>query len=234
MLDLKIESYGKLFSKEVKNIIEENSFRLMKENIFLINAEKGALNKAQIICYLYNLSYIFRQNVILLDRAGQRADKMGYSTLARFMFDKSKEERGHDLWANNDLEQLAISVDDRRYCKLLPSAEKIITFDREIIDRNPHLFLGYLTFAEYFTVLVAPSFLMNLEVKCGISRSKVTAIANHQETDQHHVQDDFKFISEIITKQEWESTFVNVLKETIQLVNYFLSDCVTLPFMDHN
>ena len=213
-----------MIGNKVRAIIEMETKRVASNNLFFRKAFEGTLSRKHLTAYLYNLEFLFKQTTVNLTYASNCANERGLFDVAIFMDQKKREEEGHDQWARNDLQHSDLKTDETHY-RLKPSLSRIFEFVKELITEDPRLFLSYMCFVEYFTVLVAPSFLDNLENKCGISRAAMTSITNHEELDKDHALEDFNVINNFCNDRIIEKRFFEALTESIKLVDSFLSEC---------
>jgi pyrroloquinoline quinone (PQQ) biosynthesis protein C len=209
----------------IKENIEKNSRRISESNPLLVKAREGTLTQEQFVTYLYNLLYLFQHTPIHLENAKRRCAELGLDTLREFMEEKIGEEHGHDQWAINDLKKQAIPAREVDHSRIVPSTRRLIEYAKDMIEEDPTLFLSYMAFSEYFTVLVAPEFLNNLKEKCGITREMITSIAYHEELDKNHVQDDLEIIGKVVKSQEQSVDMIRSLEGSMKLVEGFLKEC---------
>jgi hypothetical protein len=209
---------------KIKEIIQAITKDLQARHPLLLGAENGTITPGVVALYLHNLAYLFQQTTVYLERARDVSLERSLPELAKFMDDKIPEEKGHDQWAKSDLLHHT-SPKNREELMVVSEMERLVVYVRELIDSDPRLFLAYMIFAEYFTVLAGPEFLKNLETKCGIPRSQMTAIANHEEADQHHVIEDLEVIQRFVP-DTMESLFVSTLYESGVMVANALTACV--------
>jgi len=210
-------------SELAKREIERKTREISQENPLFKKARAGLLTREEMSLYLSNLRYLFSHGIGYLKRASIKARELGFTDLAKFYEGKVEEEIGHELWADDDLTHYrAASFSDK---DVLPQAVEIVRYVNRIIDEDPRLFLGYMLFVEYFTVLAAPEFLQNLETRCGITRGEVSAITNHEAADRDHAQEDLKIISEFVNDERISSRFTQVLTESADLVRECMAAC---------
>jgi hypothetical protein len=103
--------------------------------------------------------------------------------------EKRVEELGHEKWADGDIANLTDGVLSPARADVVPAVHELVRFLTETIDEDPPLYLSYILFVEYLTVLLGPEWLLLLEQRCGIPRSSMTVIGNHVEADQGHVEE---------------------------------------------
>jgi hypothetical protein len=210
--------------KEIRENIHVLALRMVQTNSFLVKAKAGTLSRSEIAVYLFNLMHVFRTAPEYLTFAANRADELNLTQVSAFMRQKFGEELGHDQWAKDDLKNY--SADISRELTIHPETVEIISYVKRIIEQDPRLYLAYMTFVEYLTVVSAPEFLKSLEEKCDVKRSEITAIANHEVADQHHSEENFEYIERFILDTPLEADFCKVVEETYFRVGWVLSSCV--------
>jgi len=216
-----------MITESLKSRIESYASDVFVQNPFFKKSEDGKLNEKQVKYYLNNVFFLFQRTTIYLKLASTVADQLGQKDLARFYLGKQKEEVGHDKWAQNDLRglgEVANEVDSRQ---LSPVLRDFMNYISDTIKRDPKLYLCYMVFAEYFTVLVATRFLDNLENKCGIPRSVMTSIANHGELDREHAVEDFQIIEKNVAPEAKEE-FDKFLECSIDNLDRFFCEVAEL------
>jgi hypothetical protein len=150
-------------------------------------ADEGQLTARNVTAYIKNAEFIVKNTLGSLTVARDAANARGMTELAAFYQRKMDEEDGHDLWAKNDLKSLKATFKVQDNLGVSPWIERIIDFNRDTIARDPHLYLSWQLFAEYFTVLAAPRWLKALEEKCGVPAKMLSVVGNHAELDKDHV-----------------------------------------------
>jgi hypothetical protein len=167
----------------LKQQIEEWSAHLLSTSPLLTQAQRGALSQAAMAKYLGSLRYLFSCSEQNLRRAAARAHLLGLLPLAEHLEHKAKQERGHALWAEDDLQTLpdAARVNSQPARDLI----RLVELQDRLIAQHPICFLAYALWAEYFTVLVADAWLAAL-AQSGFQRGQVSAIAKHIDADREH------------------------------------------------
>lgn len=214
-----------MISEKIKTFIENESAKISKTNQFLMNAHRGTTSREDISNYLFNLSLIFSKATTDLAEAAKKSQEMGIPVLQEFMSNKISEETGHDEWAKSDL---------KNYSEFDPSkgdfsveAYKLSSFITGLAKNDPRLYLAYMSFVEYFTVLVGPELLTSLELHCNIQRSTLSAISNHQEADKDHYKEDLEIFNQINIDTNLENQIFETFSETIHLIHEFLNSCIS-------
>jgi hypothetical protein len=191
-----------MIAHSLKTEIEDYATRLLRSSRLFRLAQAGDVTPQAVGTYLFNLRYLFRNNVSHLELACKESAARGRAALADFYATKAAEERGHDAWADSDL----VSV-SRKHTVLLPSQPSpamagLIDYLRDVISTEPQCYVAYTLLAEYLTVLAGPAWLKALDEHCGIPPSSLTAIRRHIDSDREHVSEGFSQIDELIQAQE--------------------------------
>ena len=163
--------------------IEDWSASLLRTSPLLTRAQQGALSQAAMAKYLGSLRYLFACSERNLRRAAARAHQLGLTQLAKHFEHKAKQERGHALWAEDDLSTLP----ENARANSTPARDLIslVGLQDQLIAQHPICFLAYALWAEYFTVLVADAWLAAL-AQSGFARGHVSSIAKHIDADREH------------------------------------------------
>jgi pyrroloquinoline quinone (PQQ) biosynthesis protein C len=214
-----------MYNKKVKTEIEIAAKLFLEKNPFIIKARSGKLSKAQITRYLKTILYSIEFTPIHLKAASLRANELGLVEIAKFMDEKYLEEFGHDRWVRADLRKLGANANSNTDIELTQGIIDLIKFVETLVYGNPLYYIAYITFLEYFTVLVAPELLDCIVNKCGISRTALTVITNHGELDKNHVEDDFKALEIFVDGPEKSSQFIQIIHKTAQILDQHFSEC---------
>jgi pyrroloquinoline quinone (PQQ) biosynthesis protein C len=184
-----------------------------RENLLFRMAEEGNVDAVCIRAYLTNLHYLLRHTPICLVRARKRALALGDQKLADHFKHKLVEEAGHFRWAEDDLASLPAALEASP--GVLRSMERHVAFVVDAIDENPSLFLAYILFGEYFTVVIGPEWLRLLEERCGIPRTSMTVIDKHIEIDQGHVEEALDNIDDLVGEPRMMPRMREVLRDSM-------------------
>lgn len=217
-----------MISDALRGDIETYSSRA-KENPTYKMARDGTLDRERVARYVANVLHLLRQTPRCLERAHKRAlEKRDYK-LAEFFKQKGAEEVGHDQWAEQDLdkfrEAFGIEVDGT----IMPSLAALVEYLNKTIDEDPTLYLSYILFAEYFTVLEGPELLALLEERCGVPKGFMTAIANHVELDKEHVAEGLDMIDALVTDPTYLDPMRSTLQQSIRHFDEFLAEVAQQP-----
>jgi hypothetical protein len=146
-------------------------------------ARSGGLPAPALATYLESLRLVFESTVPSLRLAIERSKQLDDPALVGYFERKTQEELGHDRWAADDLQQLPAVA--RRNLDPAPSALRLIELQRGLIADHPLYFVGYILWAEYFSVLVGDTWLDALEGS-GYARPQLSALTKHIESDREH------------------------------------------------
>ena len=209
-----------MFSAEVKEIVASGTSRLKETNTFFLAAQSGNLSPETMNRYLQDLMWIFNVHSCRLITAGEKAQIRGQFELVNFFKLKYIEEFNHYQWPQNDLKKRGIQA-QLTDVFVSESAKKLISHLDQLIDKDPLLFLSYMTVLEYLTVLAAPEFMESLESKCGIPRESLTSIDYHAQADIKHVEDDFEVVNELVKSESQKLAFKEALVSTLSALGEF-------------
>lgn len=212
-------------NEKVKIEIEIAAQNFLQSNPFINKARSGSLTRAQVTRYLKNILYSIEFTPIHLKAASLRAGELGLTEIAKFMNDKYIEEYGHDKWVRADLRKLGVPSELHNKKELTHGIIDLIKFVETLVYGNPLYYIAYITFAEYFTVLVAPELLDCIINKCGIPKSALTVVSNHGELDKKHVNDDFNTLKIFVDSPEKTKEFIQVIHKSAEIINQHFSEC---------
>ena len=192
----------KMIANSLKTEIENYAARLLRSSRLFRQAQQGAVTPRIVGTYLFNLRYLFRNNVTHLQLACKESEARGWPALAEYYATKALEEQGHDAWADSDLTTVK-----RQHDVMLPSAPSpamadLLDYLQNVISTEPQRYVAYTLLAEYLTVLAGPAWMQALDQQCGIPPSSLTAIGRHIELDREHVSEGFSQIDELIAPRE--------------------------------
>lgn len=161
-------------------------------------ARAGRLTAEMVTRYIANVTHMIRLTPGHLRLARDRARFAGDQTLAAHYEHKIAEEVGHDAWGDADLASLGLLVAAPSNTTALPSIEALARSITAMIEADPALYLTYLAFTEYVTVLLGPGLLASIDTECGIPRTSMTVIDKHIELDRDHAEEGFGIIDELV------------------------------------
>ncbi len=210
-----------MLSELLKTDIESYYDRVRRANPLFENARRGRLTRRHVGVFLKSVHYLIRHTPIHLKLAHDRAEKSGMRELAKFFRDKVGEEAGHDKWAEADLATLSLDASP----EITPGIRRLVAFIAETIQSDPALYLPYILFAEYFTVLAGSEWIEALDKHCGIKPDSVSVIGNHVELDKDHIVDDLKEIDLLVKDEDAEAArFRGVLDKAMRLHEAFCAE----------
>jgi hypothetical protein len=157
----------------------------------------GKMTRDMITRYMTGLHFLLTLTPVHLTKARERARALGDENLAAHFQHKLEEEVGHDAWAENDLRRLDSKRPPR--ADLMDSAKALARFIESTIDEHPALYLAYIAFVEYVTVIKGPEWLALLEERCGVPRASMSAVGNHVELDRDHAEEGFAVMDDLVT-----------------------------------
>ncbi|MFW6086438.1 MAG: hypothetical protein ACODAG_04475 [Myxococcota bacterium] len=189
----------------------------------------GSLEREKVGRYLVNVLHLLRHTPPYLERARQRARERGQRELADYFDQKLDEEVGHDQWAVSDIHHFTTVLNVRCRDVVMPSLASMLAYLGDVIDEDPTLYLAYILFAEYVTVLEGPALLELLEERCGIPQQCMSAIGNHVELDKEHVEEGLDAIDGLVGDPAYLSPMRRVLRQSIQYFDGFLAEVAELP-----
>jgi hypothetical protein len=152
-------------------------------------ARTGKLSPHALGRYLRSIHYLLLHTPIHLSLAERCAIERGHPDLARYFALKRDEETGHDRWAEADIARLTDRFGVVVPEDPMPAMKVLVDANASTIRENPVLYLAYILFAEYFMVVIGPEWLRAVREKCGVPESLMSAIGNHVELDQDHVEE---------------------------------------------
>jgi hypothetical protein len=177
---------GPTISDILRRDIDEFADRFRARSELLRRARNGALSPDLVGRYLRSLQYLIRNTIVHLSLAEARAKALGQDDLAAHFAAKRSEEQGHDRWAEADIarlcERFVVAVPDEPS----PGIVAIVEANTRIVHDEPRVYLAYMLFAEYITVVLGPEWLSALADKCGIPVDYMTVVDKHVELDKDH------------------------------------------------
>lgn len=187
-------------------------------------AASGQLHPMELQQYLRSTHYLVHHTPIHLKMAEEISRERKHVGLAEFFHAKRREEDGHDRWAESDLNHLEKKfhpVEQRHVAKAIL---KLIQYNHSNIETDPALYLPYIFLAEYFTVLMGPTWLRDLEAKCGFTREMVSVVGNHIELDKDHIIHDLQALTNLVDAHLYRELFMTVLEECLGFYDAFATE----------
>ncbi len=178
--------------------VERYASRARRTNALYVRAQEGTLEPRHLAAYLTGIHYLVLHTPIHLNLAMALATERGDADLARHYAHKLEEEQGHHAWAENDIERLSRTSLKAPSAGVHPSMTELVAYIETLIHEDPTLYLAYILFAEYLTVILGPEWLELLESRCGIPRTSMSVVDNHATLDQEHVGEGLVVIDALV------------------------------------
>jgi hypothetical protein len=208
-------------SSAIKVLVERCADDLRDNSALGQIAKQGKLSARSVAVYLESLRYLFWHSERNLQLAAERARQCRDQTLNEYFASKAREERGHDGWAQNDLERLPDTVKSR-----LEPADAIIelvALQRRLIEQHPVCFVVYAFWAEYFTALIGDDWLSWLQAS-GFERAQISAIAKHLDADRGHAERGLEAIDELWHGTPDAATMLSIVNEAGAIFSTFCDE----------
>jgi len=206
----------------LKSDIEQYASNFMVSHPFFIKAKSGEIKPEQIEKYLASLYYLVHHTPIHLSAALNRSLDMAATELVDHFRHKLGEEDGHDQWAIEDLVNLRNKFGLSSAAEPLFKMTELVRKNANIVATNPRLYLIYILFSEYVTVLLSPDLVDNLEKNCQIPAHFMSILTNHAELDREHVREGLAEIDRLIpATPEYIQASQKVLKDAMKLFDDF-------------
>lgn len=192
-----------------------------RDNPVFRMAEEGTITFGMVRRYIACIHHMIKLTPVHLTRARERARALGDEALAAHFEHKLVEETGHDVWAEEDLESLSRMMNAPVVDEAAPSAKRLGAYIEGVIDEDPALYLAYIAFTEYMTVIIAPEWLALLEERCGIPKTALTVVDKHVELDRDHAEEAFAQMDDLVGDPRKLGPMRKVLADTIELVTAY-------------
>ena len=207
--------------------LERYAATLEQQNPLYLAAKRGAFTPEVASRYLVNVRHLIRHTSPHLRRARARALARGARALADHYDHKLAEERGHDLWADHDLEKLRTCFGTSGRAGIVPALTALLEFLERTIDRDPALYLAYVLFAEYVIAARGGEWLAVVRDVCGIPIGAMSVIARHAELDREHTHEGFETIDALVTEPAMLAPMREVLLASRDLFEGFCREIVS-------
>jgi hypothetical protein len=184
------EYYPRIFG------IERWASRRESRSLFKL-AASGQLTKDMVTRYIGNVTWTVGFTPTHLCMAREEARARGDEALARHFEHKLGEEEGHAAWGEADLDSLSREVASPVAPAITPAFRALAKWIETTISEDPSLYLPYIAFTEYVTVLLGPGLLQDIEDKCGVPMSSMSIVANHVELDREHAEEGFGVMDDL-------------------------------------
>lgn len=219
-----------MLSDALRVHIEGFASAARSRNPLFTMAASGELEPAHLARYLADVRQLVHHTPLHLVRARDAALRRGDAPLAAHFARRLGEEDGHEAWALEDLGRIAPLVSPRQATS--GAMRALLGFIESTIDEDPALYLAYILFAEYLTVLLGPAWLALLEERCGIPRAGITVVANHAELDRDHVAAALEEIDALVADPSKLPRMRRVLDEAFVFYEGFCEEVATLATLD--
>jgi hypothetical protein len=214
--------------RDMKKKVEEYWDYLYQKDPYNRSILEGTVKPEMISFFLANIHYLVQHTPIHLKKAMAIAESRGDKKLKEYFALKMKEESGHDKWAEADLEKLSRQHERavRGQC-IDPSMVRLIKHIESLIERDPHLYLAYIFFAEYLCVIYGPDITQALERTCGYPARSMTVIENHAALDKEHVHEWETVLPGLVGESRYREVFLKTVDETITIHRAFFLSCAS-------
>lgn len=163
--------------------------------------------------YLESLRYLFRYTERNLGWAASESSRLGLSATAQYFEQKTREEHGHEQWAEDDLSKFPEGTVRPAPANAIV---ELVAFQNRLVTAHPLLFAAYVQWAEYFSVYIGDTWLDQLAEK-GYGRDRVTAIDKHLVTDRGHSAVGFAELDGLVAGHFPASAMLAVVRDAGQI-----------------
>jgi hypothetical protein len=178
--------------------VERYASRARRTNPLYVRAREGSLRPRHVAAYLAGIHYLLLHTSVHLSLAIARATERGEMELARHYAHKLDEEVGHEVWAERDMERLARTSVEATCPGVHQSVKDMVAYVEDVIHDDPSLYLAYILFMEYVTVILGPEWIELLDSRCGIPRSSMSVVDKHAALDRDHVDEGLIIIDALV------------------------------------
>jgi pyrroloquinoline quinone (PQQ) biosynthesis protein C len=213
-----------MISEILRTEIEAFASDFRAKSRLLRSAKEGQLSHAIVERYLASIRFLLQHTPPYLTLARSAAVASGHLQLASYFERKLGDEAGHVEWAEADLERLTDVSGVRGPRKPEPAVVDLMRDVRKTIEQDPFLYLPYILFTEYFTVLMGPEWLSALQAHCGVPMEAMTAVSQHVELDRHHVEDGCREIDELVKDEKLHALLRASLQRTMERFSVFCDE----------
>lgn len=187
-----------MIADALKLEIEAHVARTRAHNRLFRLAHEGRVTAEIMARYLSNIRYSISQTPPMLERAKRSALARGERSLAEHFAHKLGEETGHDRWAEQDIEVLASHRAVRFEGRPTQATLGLYDYLEPAVDRDPRVYLAYMLWAEYFTVLAGSEFVKAVVERCGIPPEAMTSVSHHVDLDREHTSEGLEAIDRLV------------------------------------
>ena len=215
-----------MLGEKVKAFIDKEADRVARSNPFFQATYRGELTAQQWEKFIQNIIYLIRFTPPHLKRALKKAQVQGLPTMQRFFSEKISEEVGHDKWGEQDVASLKGEFQEVDLDAINSGTQKMLAYHKDIIDRDCRLYVLYIMFAEYFTVIKGEELIGNLEKKCNIARDCASVITKHSDLDREHIIDDLKVLNHEEFSSFSDDEIEKILRNTFCFYEEMVNQCL--------
>lgn len=211
---------------EMRKSVEAYWDYIQTQDEYNLSILDGTLTPEMLSHFLVNIHILVQHTPIHLRLAEKIAGERGLTELKDYFALKFVEESGHDKWAEDDIARLKKQKKDVATSETADSSMKALLNNIEgLIRKDPYLYLPYIFFAEYLTVLYGPKMNKALIEKCGYLPKSMTVVENHAELDKEHVNEWEEVIEDIVDEKVYREPFLKALESTTKLHREFFESC---------
>ncbi|SMF73222.1 hypothetical protein [Pseudobacteriovorax antillogorgiicola] len=198
----------------------ESVYHDMKlNNRFYAKIFKEAVDVDYLSIWTTGILALVQHTPLHLNLARKISQERNLNELERYFANKIPEEQGHDEWAIRDLDlqrsyKPQLSIEE---LPVLPEMHCMIRFIENTIRADPKMYLAYIFFAEYMTVLSTPDLIEGLESNSGISGKAISILGNHADLDKEHVSHWTSEVSDIIDFEKDKDSLIGVIDQAAKL-----------------
>jgi len=196
----------------------------LRQSPLLVRARAGLVTPAAVGRYLASIHYLLTQTPVHLTLARELATRSGDAALASYFARKLGEEQSHHEWAESDQALLAERFGPVAIQEPAATMFALVRNTLSLIETDPQLYLAYILFAEYFTVVIGPEWVTALKERCGIPEAALSAITQHVELDQHHVAEGRQEIDQLVSDEHFHTPMREALRSTMRHFSAFCDD----------
>ncbi len=178
------------YYKEITQKIDQYYLHLKETSPFFRSIFSGEMRPEYFQQYLVNIKFALAATVVHCAIGAKVADKEGNAKLKKFFLHKIKEEVGHDMWAASDHDELRkkFGLADIKD-EMSPAMASVIDANEKMVSQNPGIYLIYMLFGEYFTVVAGSECVNALVERSKFPANTLSVVQKHAELDQEHVHE---------------------------------------------
>ena len=216
-----------MISKHLIADIESFLSDLRRKNRFFLRLALGEVGPRNVAALLYGTRHLLLHTPIHLQIAVDhtRALSNELPQLLPYFHHHLDEEVGHDQWAVDDMRQLQTISSTSLPERVSPAMLQLVDYTRSLVETDPVLYVPYILFAEYLSVIAVPEVVGLLETRCGIPARVMSVFTKHAELDKEHSKQDCAILDQIVgVSPLYEHSMRNVVRYSSVLYSHFLND----------